>query len=179
MKSGITLFKERLAREGRLEAFEAKKRELTAEHEGDGTHHLKIEQLAAKALGYESPAAELALCGENPKAALSWDAIMARLPAKADDTTETQWIAAHPAMSRQLRAGDKDSPVVVTTKDIADAPSRTAVNDLLGWMERPTKFLEMRFQEARKRLDEKGSEEESVDVSLGEVERLLKEFRSE
>lgn len=177
MKQGISYFKERMEREGRLDEFELKKREMTEEFPDH--HHLKIEQLAAKALGYIGRREEVRLSGElPPKAGMPWDEIMASLPAKVADTVETQWIAAHPAMSRKSRGKLKDGSVVVTTVDIADAPSRVAVNALLGWVDRPEKFHEMLLQETRKRLDEGGEEEELRDVSLKEVERLLKEFRA-
>jgi hypothetical protein len=80
------------------------------------------------------------------------------------------------------RSRDKCQPVIVTAEDIlyadhGQAPSRSAVNQLIHWANRPAKFYEQLLAEHKKRPDDTHSHAESVDPGLGEVRAYLDQMK--
>lgn len=109
------------------------------------------------------------------------------LPPVASPALELEWVRGHPAMMRKDLKGENDrTPVRLTPEDILQAPhgpppSRSAVNQLVNWANRPDKFNEQLLGVNRKAEyigTDAAAKEEAEDMSLHEVRELLKQLAS-
>ena len=112
----------------------------------------------------------------NPKLAAFEDAV-AGLPDRASISVETDWIRAHPAMSRMSRSSDK-KPVILTAADVlrpphGKAPSKSAVRSLQHWANYPARFFEKMATDDKKKQKAEGGEVQVEDVGIEEIRRLL------
>lgn len=94
---------------------------------------------------------------------------LSRLPTRASATAELDFVRMHPAMSRKDRDGDT---VVLKAKDIKDAPSVHAAQQLQHWANRPEEFYRQIMQLQRKRIESGEGDESAADDVPAEIARI-------
>ena len=57
---------------------------------------------------------------------MKFEAAISGLPATAPEEEIMDWIAAHPAMLRHVWMDEEDGPIILTAKDILEAPHGSA-----------------------------------------------------
>lgn len=144
----VTMFRQRMKREGRSDEFLFRVRALIKKH---GMLFNAAAAVIMPEMGYNGPDAETRLYREHQRIighysaenALAEDAeeerlktadeefeeALSTLPPNAPKAKELEWIEAHPAMMRQARmlagsagSGKADSVVLLTARDILNAP---------------------------------------------------------
>lgn len=188
---GLKMFTTRMHREGRLEELER----LKAMNVSAGSDEERALRDAAIAMGYMNQHIESRLVREHrdsleevvhfdravhgDRDRFEWDTILGGLPEQADPRKELDWVRGHPAMGRHSQQSDKTKPVRLTALDLGGAPSRAAVISLCTWVDHPYEFQKQWLGEQKKKVEAAQGGVVEGDASLGEVERLLREFRGE
>jgi hypothetical protein len=109
---------------------------------------------------------------------------MTDLPHVASPSLEMEWVRGHPAMMRKdLMAGTKEKIIRITPADILAAPhglppSRSAVSQLISWVNRPAKFNEQLLGVNKKSeyVGDMGAKENEGDLTMQEVRELISQF---
>ena len=145
-----TMFRERMAREGRTKELKANVQQVMREHGMGFSAALRV---VMPTMGYINDQAEIRMYRANKEqilidrveSAIASDVIkeemsleaeqarkeeeefelaLSKLPANAQRAREIEWIEAHPAMMRQsrMKVAGKTGPVSITAADILDAP---------------------------------------------------------
>lgn len=178
--SSIKLFKERLAREGRLDDYQRRFEELRDAHPlytGDHWDRMAACRYASSIcrdefgfLGKGEYAASqnyrdmLYLDQQAQKTARyqktyrankkmeKYNDAFSSLPMTAEPSKELDWVAAHPAMGRLSRGevDEESRKVVLKHTDIAKAPSQRAANQLQQWVNDPKEFFKAINSEHKK-----------------------------
>ena len=199
MAEGLRLFIDRVHREGRGKEYTSLVKKLQAE----GMTLYAARYKAAREMGYQGPKVERALYEDWQKLqrgrlmqanleeqresvreevnaarkALDWDEIFIGLPEQADPMVEVNWVRAHPAMNRWRRQADKTKFVYVEAADIVGAPSRSAANMLVEWVNQPYEFQKQWVGEAKKRkAEDAASAASSRDMGIAEAQRILQQM---
>ena len=78
---------------------------------------------------------------------MKFEAAISGLPATAPEEVILNWIAAHPAMLRHIWKEEEDGPIVLTAKDVMEAPHgsapcRIAATLLQYYVNRPEQFYD-------------------------------------
>ena len=172
-------FRERLALDGRPNALD----ELAVRMEAEtGKPKVSLYYEAAKQLGYKSVDHERSLWdvrhevssrvqekadAENKR----YVEALSSLPSDAPPAKEISWIRSHPAMSRQIRIGDKRQSVILTASDILEpphgpAPSQSAVQQLQVWANKPEEFFKQVFGKGQLAASLSSSEASSPEATI-------------
>lgn len=192
-KNPFSLFKERLIREGRYKFYReryhfhhnngmstTKANALAREELGykgtDGEREAYEEYLRIEATKNIKPEkreeANKALeeLIEGPRdTEMDFVSSLDSLPAVAPSQQELEWVRAHPAMMRMARANNPKANVVISSKDVwqsphGPAPSRSAVNQLIYFANRPDKFYEQLMGEQKKVLGKVDEAEKDKEI---------------
>lgn len=188
------LFCLRMKRDGRFQEFQTRYRELKP------TFGNKAKATAMREFGYINAQVERAAAMQYERTLAARDAskrnaamrgphafevAFAMLPDTAAPKTEMDWIRAHPAMMRKIRAKDTIATIQLTAQDVlspphGQAPSKSAVLALQHWANKPDEFFKMLMTEHKKNSEAAASAEKKVEsvADLQEVERMLMEMRS-
>lgn len=192
------LFEQRMDREGRIKEYRARVKAVM----DDGLMYNQARRQTMKEFGYAGPDAERALNDEYERAkrnavereilgevreetrVRTVEEAIDLVTSTASPACEIEWVRAHPAMSRQARQRDKTKPVNVTADDIlyaphGPAPSRSAVNMLMNWVDRPHDFFKQILAEHRKRVEDGGDSQGSMaDPGLGDIQVYLAQIKA-
>ena len=105
-----------------------------------------------------------------------FNAAVLKLPDRADEAVEDNWMRAHPAMRRLDRNGGKT--VVLTLADIEDAPSKYAVNSLQRWANDPREYNKICKAADRKAMIDRGDSlmYDETESDLSGLKDMLREF---
>jgi hypothetical protein len=193
--NGRQLFVARLRREGRYPEWSARLKQL---HQETGKSYLLIMDQVMQEMGYVSCADEKARVKQfeasvqetGLQADLTFLEVFNRLPRKAPRQIELDWVAAHPLMSEFDRRNDPSVHIKVLGKHLlavedggvcehGECKSQVAANELQHWCNHTGEFYKRRLSDSPKRTEEtaKGGVEE--DLTLAEVERLLKSLNTD
>lgn len=210
---GLTLrqlFDQRIRREGKFDAFNTRCEDL---EKGQGLHREAAIAQAAREFGRLGTEQERRLyciylaeqatlqrknvasdeysIAKRNREDNSFEAAMMKLPNTAHPAVELDWIRAHPVMSRQDRTSSKaNSVIMIGTDEILNAihgiaPSKSAVNMLQHWCNRPDQFHQMMLTEQKKGAANKkpvaslgkrisdGMDGEPADDDMSELNGLL------
>lgn len=197
MNAAHRMFEGRMHIEGRYDDYVAEVRRVQKE---EGKLFGAAKARAMKNFGYVDPKHEaalhelyqrqfamgkIAMQEENPdhkkgrKREIDEEAAFQKafnaLPDTASVAIELDWVRAHPAMTRKARQPDIDC-VLILSSDIADAPSKSAVNALQNWANNPGKFFEKLRDETRKApiASSDSPTASDADDSVREAEELLR-----
>lgn len=191
------LFGMRMEREGRSKEYNARIKEVMA----DGKPFFQARILVMKEFGYAGPEAERSFAEEHKREqrkavemeilgevreearVKTFEDAIVMITGTASPAAEIEWVRSHPAMSRWDRQRDKTKPVEITADDIlyaphGQAPSRSAVNQLIHWANRPGEFYKQILSEHRKRVEEGGELHGSVaDPGVGDIQAYLAQIK--
>lgn len=181
-------FVQRMLREGKHNAWQARMKELMDE----GMYARPAWFKSAEEFGWVDFAYERKLWEEweanRPRTAdmiqKEFEDALAELPPNTDEIVENQWVKAHPALSRKNRMKDSMERVIITRNDLFRAkhgrcPSASAANKLQHWANKPDEIYK-KLTDVMKKNDG-GSDEkaaELVEPTIDEIRRMLKEFSS-
>lgn len=99
--------------------------------------------------------------------------VLKQLPDSATAAKELDWIKNHPKMVEHDRSGDPNHRVVLSCKDIKDAPSKHAAQALQHWVNRPNEFFKNMLTEDKKRLGEDNEPAPEDYPEIREIDELL------
>lgn len=197
-KTPNKLFVERMEREGRGKELRARIKALME----DGLYWSQAQRQANKEFGYVGAKEERALAAEYEVSkrkeiereilgevreevrAKTFEDAIELVTKTTSPAAEIEWIRAHPAMSRLDRQKDKTKPVQITADDIlyaphGPAPSRSAVNQLIHWANRPGEFYKQILAEHRKRVESGDDTQGSMaDPGIGDVQVYLAQIKA-
>lgn len=192
------MFEHRMEREGRIKEYRARVKEVM----DDGLMYNKARHQVMVEFGYPGPVAERALAAEHAAAQRrevereilgevreevrirTFEEAIELVTSTTSPAAEIEWIRAHPALSRLDRQKDKTKPVDITADDIlyaphGPAPSRSAVNQLIHWANRPGEFYKQILAEHRKRVESGDDTQGSMaDPGLGDVQVYLAQIKA-
>jgi hypothetical protein len=120
----------------------------------------------------------------------AYESAMDKLPNTANPAAELDWIRAHPAMTRLDRSilRGKSARIIVDVDDILNcshgpAPSKSAVNALQHWCNRPDEFFKHLMSEQKKGNIKRGSalssamatraDDEPLEDDLSDIDAML------
>lgn len=196
--SVFTLFKVRMKRDGRYDAFTERITELTPIY-GHKTRMVVMREFGFKSEAVEREAALLYERSIEEKSKThkinatrrqsSFENAVFGLPDTAPPKIENDWIRAHPAMTRKIRSKQAIDKVILTAADVlapphGPAPSKSAVYALQYWCNNASEFFKLLMSEQKKQQSEtvnKNSEPSSTenskkDADIDEVEKMLREM---
>jgi len=190
-------FKDRIAREGRLDEFYARLKELKALNDvAEVKVNMRVTWLrAAREFGYqgakENKIAEgMAKSLEQvivdrvapSRAQKEFEESVAELPPAADPNMENEWVTAHPAISRKTRMKDSVERVHITRADLMQArhgkcPSARAANKLQYWANKPDEAFKNLAVMMKSASGSDADKEADIirDPTLDEIEKMLEE----
>lgn len=175
-KSPMRLFRERMEREGRGDAYKARWKELR----GTGVNASATGAAVRKEFGYQGPRAErelleqamneIRISGVDAKNSAAtkkvkrkqreqtFEEAFASFPQTAPIEIDMAWVQSHPAMFRFERQilgeSGKPDPVLIDVRDLFDvngpAPSKRAINILQNWVNRAPIFFKDILQDHKK-----------------------------
>jgi hypothetical protein len=138
-----------------------------------------VEPVKKRRFGERRKKEELTEADRAKLARVKFDKSYALLPPNAAASVELDWISGHPALLRVTRE-DKGENYNLTAKEIKDAPSRRAVNQLQHWVlnaKNRTEFHKQLLTEQKKKGVDGDGEKADSELAIGEVEDLLRSLK--
>lgn len=197
----ITLFQMRIDAEGKRDEYDQYVREQMAEFcissgeahvaarakfgfQGKGERALYLNNIRRQVREIETGARQIAVAeGREYDEEQEYREAMMLLPDTTDTQTEINWVRAHIAMSRKDRNPElefvKITPNDILAPDHGLAPSKSAVQMLQHFANRPSEFFKALLTEQKKKVPEEQGANKSGEVledDTSDLDSLLEDF---